>query len=230
MRIIFTSIIVFFLFTNHSAQDYGFSLTLNYNYITTSKLFLQPNSPDEFLRGIHQDFDDIKSYSAEIRYKISESIFIGLASEIIEKTVINPSFNLAGSHAEVREGYKVIPFELSIYYQMPFSTKKFKFFMGGGGLYIGKHIRQIAAVSFNDAGSKYGFGIHVAFGMDYFINNYLSLRGQMRFRDPELELNSKYSESIVDYNGRTFLLSTRTFNSKVNVDGVTFSIGLAINF
>jgi len=209
----------------------NFSISANYNYTTTSKLFLQPNTPDQLLKNIHEDLDNIYSISGEFRFHISESLIIGAGTEYIQKDYINNNFNLAGVRAKVKDGYRIIPVELSLYYLLPFSTGLFKFFMGGGGgIYFAEHVRELGDVTVSDDGSEIGYGIHVAVGMDYIINDYISVRGQMRFRDPEIDLKSKYSNNIVNYEGRTFVFSSQTFYSKVNVDGITFSIGVAFNF
>ncbi len=207
-----------------------FSLAVYYNYITSSKLFLQPNSTDPFIRGTHETLDGIYSYSLEIRFKIMESIYLGLGTELVEKTIDNYNFAIAGRWAVIKDGYRMIPVEASIYYILPFSTDKFNFFMGGGGgLYFGNHIRQIGDVSVDLDKIEYGYGIHAIVGMEYSINKYLSIRGQMRFRDAEFEVKSKYTKRIVNYYGNSYLLSSETFSSKVNVDGVTFMMGLVFN-
>ncbi|MEW6196336.1 MAG: hypothetical protein AB1521_14390 [Bacteroidota bacterium] len=234
MKKLFYILIVTFAFASDIFPQYNgkdFSVSVNYNYTTTSKLFLQPNTPDPLLRNIHEDLDAIYSYSVEARYKISESMIVGLSAEYIKKTFTNTNFSLGANRVKVNDGYKVIPVEVSLFYLLPFSTEYFKFFMGGGGgVYFGSHIRDLGDVHAEDEGSEVGYGIHVAVGMDYMVNQYLSIRGQMRFRDPEIDLKSKYSNSIVNYEGSAYLLSSRTFPSKVNVDGMTFTIGAAFNF
>jgi outer membrane protein W len=78
--------------------------------------------------------------------------------------------------------------------------------------------------------NKSSFGIHVAIGMDYFFYNNFSLKAQMRFRDPELEWKNEYSNNVVNYNDITYLLNSSTFFTKVNIDGITFSLGISYNF
>ncbi len=214
-----------------SAQSNGkdFGISFNFNYTTTSKLYLQPDSPDLILRGVHQTLDDIYSYSIEVRYQISESIILGLGTESIKKTFDN-SINLGGIRALMKDGYKTVPIEFSAYYLIPFSTERFKFYMGGGfGLYIGQQIRELGDVSISNESKKIGYGIQVSVGMDYLVNQFLSLRGQMRFRDPEFEMESKYSDTTVNYNGRIYILPAEKFTSKVNINGITFAIGAVIN-
>lgn len=214
-----------------SAQANGkdLGISFNLNYTTTSKLYLQPDSPDLILRGVNQTLDDIYSYSIDVRYQVSESIILGIGSELIKKTFDN-SINLGGIRASMNDGYKMIPIELSAYYLIPFSTERFKFYMGGGfGLYIGEQIRELGDVSISNESKKIGYGIQVSVGMDYLVNQFLSVRGQMRFRDPEFEMESKYSDTTVNYNGKTYILPVEKFTSKVNINGITFVIGTVIN-
>jgi len=212
------------------ANGKNFGVSLNVNYTTTSSLYLQPDSPDPIIRATHESITDIYSYSLDARYQISESVILGLGSEYIKKT-FGSSMNLGGIRAAMTDGFKVIPVEFSIYYFIPFSTERFKFFMGGGfGLYFGEQIRELGDVSVSTESKKIGYGIHVAVGMDYVANDFISVRAQMRFRDPEFEMVSKYSNKNVTYDGKTYVLPTETVPSKVNIDGITFTLGAVVNF
>lgn len=222
--------LIFFLEIN--AQTFQlYDISINYNYTTTSKLFLHPRSSDLIVRTTYQELDDILSYSGEVRFQILESLLGGLWIESIEKTFTDNNFNLAGTSAKIKDGYKIFPLEVSFYYLLPFSTEAFKFFMGGGGgLYFGKHVRQIGDVSVTDDGSKIGYGIQVSVEIDYKIFELITTRLQMRFRDPEIEMKSKYTSSIVNYEGKKIQIYPTTFTSKVNMDGITFSIGIVFHF
>lgn len=211
------------------ANGKDFGISFNLNYTTTSQLYLQPDSPDLILRGTHQNLDGIYSYSIDVRYQVSESIILGIGSESIKKTFDN-SINLGGVRALMKDGYKMISVEFSAYYLIPFSTERFKFYMGGGfGLYIGEQIRELGDVSISNESKKIGYGINVSIGMDFLVNQFLSIRTQMRFRDPEFEMESKYSDTMVNYNGKSYILPSEKFTSKVNIDGITFAVGAVIN-
>ncbi len=221
------SILPAIILAQANGKDFGISFNLNYT--TTSQLYLQPDSPDLILRGTHQSLDDIYSYSIDVRYQVSESIILGIGSESI-KTTFDNSINLGGIRVSMKDGYKMIPVEFSVYYLIPFSTERFKFYMGGGfGLYIGEQIRELGDVSISNESKKIGYGINVSIGMDFLVNQFLSIRTQMRFRDPEFEMESKYSDTTVNYNGKSYILPTEKFTSKVNIDGITFAIGAVIN-
>ncbi len=233
MKLISKIILFFFVITiSIPAQSNGKNsgVSFNINYTSTSKLYLQPNAADPFIRNTHLNLDGITSFSFDLRYQISESIIIGAGSELIEKT-FDSSMNLGGTRAKMKDGYKMIPIELSVFYLIPFSTERFKFFLGGGfGIYIGEQIRELGDVTISNESKKIGYGIHVAIGMDYVINDFISVRGQMRSRDPEFEMTSKYSNPVVNYNDVKYTFPSQTFNSKVNIDGVTFTLGAVINF
>lgn len=208
-----------------------YAISLNGNYTTTSRLYLQPNSSDILLRNSYESLDDIYNYSIEIRYRFSESIILAAGSEIIQKKFVNNSYNLAGIKAILTDGYRMIPIELTIYYEMPFSSDRIKIFMGGGGgFYFGNHIREVGDVSVKSSTAKAAFGIHVTAGVEYFLNEKFSVRGQMRFRDPEINFANEYDKTTVNINGRSILLPSSSFYSKVNVDGVTFTLGASYNF
>jgi len=225
------SILIIFPFTFSSAQYNGNNtgISVNYSYTNTSKLFLNPDSPDEILRAQSLPLDDIFSYSAELRYRVSDPFILGLRIEYIKKTITHKDDQIPVIDATF--GYRLIPVEFSVYYFLPFSTESFKFFMGGGiGVYFGENIKDIGDVHSVAIDKKFAFGIQVEIGMDYIIWENFSARFQMRFRDPEFEIESRYSNDTVNYNGKSYFLSNSPFITKTNIDGITFTLGIAYNF
>jgi outer membrane protein W len=226
--IIFSSI----SFGQYNGND--FAIALSYRYTTTSKIFLSPNSADPFLRRTNRPLEDIFSYAGEIKYRLMESIVLGLNIESIKGTeqVDIRNFGIQiNEKINAEDGYKVIPIEFSIYYHLPFSTEHWKFYMGGGfGYYWGDYIRNFNGISVSNLERDFAYGIQVAVGMDYMINNFSSVKFEMRFRDPEIETTSKYSSDTFMVNGRVIRIRQETFISKINIDGATFSLGAAIHF
>ena len=66
--------------------------------------------------------------------------------------------------------------------------------------------------------------------MEYLVIDRLGLRFEMKFRDPEFKSKSKYDKDIVNYNGNLITILRDTFDTKVNVNGVTFILGAAFYF
>jgi outer membrane protein W len=161
-------------------------------------------------------------------------MIIGLNVESIKRTesVDIRSFGFQVSEeVNAEDGFRVIPIEFTIYYHLPFSTDHWKFYMGGGvGYYWGDYIRNFNGISVSNEERDFAYGIQVAIGMDYMINEFSSLKFEMRFRDPEIEMKSKYSADTFTVNGRIIRIRRDTFISKINIDGATFSLGVAMHF
>ncbi len=226
------------LFGSHSYAQYNrnnFSLGIGAVYTTTAKVYLNPNSSDITLRNQYFLLEDIFNPSVDIRYGMTEPLIIGLNVEYMTKTDFGSTLrifiNNTTSIINVEEGFKLIPIELSLYYQLPFSTESFKFLMGGGGgYYFGEHIRKFGDAQVESVERKAAFGIHVSLSMEYLLRQNIGLRTEMKFRDPQFNLTNKYTKSTVNYEGGTIRLTQEQFSSKINVDGVTFILGAAIYF
>jgi hypothetical protein len=130
-----------------------------------------------------------------------------------------------------QDGFEVYPVELSAYYIMPFSTVDFHFYIGGGfGLYYGNHLRNFGEADVTTIRQDLGYGIQVSTGMDYLITDFFSVRGELKFRDPQFDMQSQYSKTEVTINGRLYEINNDIFDSKVNINGITFGLGLVVHF
>jgi outer membrane protein W len=229
--------IIFLSVTEVKAQYNGkdFSLSAGMVYTTSAKIFLSPNSSDPFLRNNSFPLSDILNPSFEFRYLIMDQLIASLNVEYMTASDRgrNLTVFIGGSTAtiEVEDGFKLIPIELSLYYLMPFSSNSFKFLMGGGiGYYHGEHTRKFGNAEVLNEERKAAYGIQVAIGMDYIPVDNIIIKSEMKFRDPQFTVTSRYTDRDVVYNNTTIRLAQETFDSKINVDGVTFLIGLAYQF
>lgn len=214
-----------------SAQYNGnrFSVSVNYSYNTVANIFLSPNAEEIVSRANKFEIEGIHSYSTELRYGITSQIILGISIEYMKDS--GKGRNLPSDQFLVRDGFELIPIEFSGYYFLPFSTENFKFFMGGGiGFYFGKRTREFGDIEFEDVDSEVGFSIQVNTGMDYMILDFLSVRGELRFRDPEFTITNKYSKDTVTYNGREYDVTTKNIDSNLNLAGITFRIGIVYHF
>ncbi|MCF8259923.1 MAG: hypothetical protein K9J12_04060 [Melioribacteraceae bacterium] len=213
----------------------NYSISASYSYTTTAKLFLYPNSSDQILRNQFSPLEDMFSYVFEFRYKLLDPLFVGVRSGYMKKTSEFESVYLGSPigviPVKTTDGFVLIPVEISAYYVLPFSTDNFKFFMSGGlGFYFGEHVREIRGVTASNEKSEIDFGIQVGVGTEYLIFDFLSAKFEMFFRDPQYELTSKYSGDIIRANNAVYRIPKETFDSKVNVNGVAFSIGISYQF
>jgi hypothetical protein len=235
------------IFSQFNGNDY--SVGIYGVYTTSASVFLNPNASDIAVRNEPYIIGDIINPGIDIRYRLSDPIIIGLNVEYINTSNKAPNFNAfyGGSviQLNVKDGFRLIPIELTTYYVLPFSTEDFKFLMGGGlAYYNGEFVRVIDEVDYdnNNIVRKIGeakvinvnkeaaFGIHVLISMIYIPINFISVNFQMKFRDPQFTVSSRYNRSEIRYLGSTLVLPQEKFDTKINMDGITFMIGAALQF
>jgi outer membrane protein W len=215
-------------------NEHTFGLSINVVYTTSAEIFLNPNSSDVVVRNRSFPVEDILNPGIDFRYKLSESFLIGLNAEYISKTVTAPNLTaFIGSQIitlNVEDGFNVVPIELTLHYYFPFSTENFKFLMGGGlGYYHGEFVRKFSDVELSIVERKIAIGIHVSASMDYMLLENFSFRFEMKFRDPQYNVKSRYTKTEVIYEGEVILLPEDTFETKVNINGITFVLGAVLH-
>ena len=234
----FFSIILLFFFTGTSFGQFGpgnFGIAINAVYTTSAQIFLNPNASNIEIRNKALTLENIWNPGLDIRYRFSQEFIVGLNVEYIDKTANAPNLSaFIGNQVvvfEVDDGFRLIPVEFTIYYYFPFSTEDFKFLMGGGvGYYYGNFIRKFRDVELEVVQRKLAVGIHVSTSMDYMILENVSARFEMKFRNPQYNVKSKYSKTELTFQENTVMLPDDAFETKVDIEGLTFSLGLVINF
>jgi outer membrane protein W len=212
-------------------NEHDFGISANLVYTTSAEIFLNPNSSDPVVRNQSYTLEDIFNPSLDLRYRLNDYFILGLNIEYINKSAEAPNLTaFIGSQLvvfDVEDGFRVIPVELTAHYFFPFSTDNFKFIMGGGiGYYRGEFTRNFSEVDLSVVERKIALGIHVSASMDYMLLNNVSFRFEMKFRDPQYEVKSEYTKTEVIYEGETITLPADAFETKVNLDGLTFVLGI----
>ena len=208
-------------------------VSLNVVYTTSAEVFLNPNSSDLEARNRSFLLEDIWNPGIDIRYRFSSEFILGLNVEYIKKTANLPNLTaIIGNQVyvfEVEDGFSTIPIELTAYYFFPFSTDHFKFLMGAGlGYYYGQFIRKFSDVGLEVTQRKSSLGILVATSLDYMIIDNLSARFEMKFRNPQYNVSSKYTRTEIEYQGNTVQLTENPFETKVDINGLTFVLGVVV--
>jgi hypothetical protein len=220
-------------FCQYNGND--FSVGVYGFYTTSASIFLNPNASDIVLRNSPFVIEDIFNPGVDIRYRVSEPLTLALGVEYMNVTETAPNLNvfLGGSIVtiDVEDGFQLIPIEFTAYYLLPFSTEGFKFLMGGGlGYYIGDFIRKVGDAEVTSVQEDIAIGIHVSVSMDYVPINNVAVRFQMKFRDPQFTVTNHYNRTEVEYEGNIIILPEESFDTKINVDGITFMLGAAVQF
>ena len=214
--------------------DNNIGISLNAVYTTSAQIFLNPNASNLEIRNKSYTLESIWNPGLDFRYRFADKFLVGLNIEYINKTADAPNLTaFIGNQVvvlEVEDGFRVIPIELTFYYYFPFSTEDFKFQMGGGlGYYYGQFIRNFSDVDLEVVHRNIAVGIQVSASMDYIIHKYLSARFEMKFRDPQYTVKSKYNKLETTYNENIIQLPEDAFETKVDIDGLTFILGLVLN-
>ncbi len=183
-------------------------IAVNAVYTTSAEVFLNPNSSDVEARNRSFLLEDIWNPGIDIRYRFSQEFILGLNVEYIYKTANLPNLTaFIGNQVyvfEVEDGFSTIPIELTAYYFFPFSTEHFKFMMGAGlGYYYGQFIRNFSDVELEVIQRKSSLGLLVATSLDYMIFENLSARLELKFRNPQYNVSSKYTKTEIEYQGNT---------------------------
>jgi outer membrane protein W len=235
MNKVFVCVLLFITAGYSQYNNKLFSIGVNGIYTTTAKIYLSPNSSDPFLRNNFFPLESIFNGGVDFRYQFTEKIILSLSTEYMKAA--EPGYNLTAFSDNstvtvyVQDGFIMIPLELSAFYLLPFSTENFKFLMGaGGGFYFGEHVREFGDAEIKNENRRLAYGIHVAITVDYLVSSSFSFRTEMKFRDPQFIVTSRYVNRQVNYMGKEIELAQESFESKINIDGVTFMFGIAFHF
>ena len=226
---------LFFISSNYSQYNGKyFSISIGGTYTTTAQLYLYPNSSDPVLRNKSIELNHILNPGIEIRYLLAEQIIVGIGTEYFKAKTGNQILafeNNTTTSIPVSEEIQFIPVEMSLYYLLPFSTEKFKFLMGGGGgIYFGSHKRIVGDSEGITTSRDLSYGIHAIVSMDYLPFSFFSVRLEMKFRDPDFSQTNTYTKNPVKLDGRTVALPQNIFDSRINIDGLTFNLGVVLHF
>jgi len=235
MRYFLMILILPSIFVKAQFNEKRFSIGINGVYTTTAKIYFNPNSSDPVLRNNAFEISDIFNPALDIRYRITDDIILGISTEYMKASASGPNLTAFLGNSTItintNDGFLLIPVEISGYYILPFSTEKFKFLMGGGaGIYYGNQTREFGNASVHNVNRDFSYGIQVSVSADYLIRNNLTVHSEMKFRDPQFKVESGYDKLEINYNDETVILAQRTFNSKIDVNGVTFILGFSFLF
>lgn len=214
------------------AQERTNSVELFGTFIGSSKLFHHPEDSDELVRSQFLPLNDIFSAGVDVRHIIEDlRIQVGVSVEYISKTdVISIPLSSSGS-VPVRDGFTAIPVELSGYFFIPLGDEKLRFYMGGGGgAYFGTRRYTFAGAEAVPVERNIGYGIHVLSGAQYALGEAVSLRSELKFRDVQFETTNRFEQLSATYLGRTILLDQTPLRSRINIDGMTLTLGLVFRF
>ena len=213
----------------------GYSIMPSVNYVSSATIQLYAYSKDLYERGLTEELAGGYGYGLSIRKKIfNENISIGFTTEYLKiyDDELTEIFSTETSRirARVTEELWMMPVELSGYFNIPNFTEDLEIYLGGGiGLYFGDRQRTVLNIESKTISKEPDFSFVILSGMELFFSRELSGVFEIRFRQGEYKVLSKFPVSSVTVNGNIYPLE-QNLNSKIFVDGLKLSLGLAYNF
>lgn len=212
------------------------SVLIRSTIVTSSRIFNNPDSPILEDRD-HFDFvDNLLGGGFEYRLAFpGQDFFLSLSIEYVSR-ILTQDLPIRVSTTElqvmpIEQGVRFIPIELGVNTTVPLIGEDFTLTMGGGaGAYYAERIFGIAGTRMKPKSLPLGYGIHIESGFDYRLFKNVGVSWEMRFRDPEVINNSQFDTDVINADNHKIAVGNIPPNSKVNVHGVSFSLGVIFGF
>lgn len=199
------------------------------SYTTSTRFLYHVDRDDIFIDNRYFSYNF--GFGLDIRWSaLNDDILLGFNVEKI-RTLDRSSMRIQGNGVTylvpVEEGFVAYPVELSGYFVIPVSSEDVRTYLGGGvGWYFGERLYSVAGAHTVTTNSPTGFGIHVLTGLDVRIYSNLALRGELKFRDPQFDSVNRFEESSTTYRGVSIVLGTSPTTTRVNLNGITYAVGI----
>lgn len=200
------------------------------DYTTSARIYPNPRDEDPFVSSSYNSFGGFFSGGADFRLVLSQTNALGLAFQSLnlkQNIYTIYGYDHAGNYigAPVQDGFSIQLLELNGYFNIPIVSGKWNIYLGGGpGLYLGKRNLQIGNATASTP-LVTAFGIQVAAGVVYKLNEQVGIRGEFKFRSPEFNTISTFNSATTNYNGLEITLPGTQYG-KVNLDGDDFTVGI----
>lgn len=216
-----------------SAQAVGLPLAVCFTTTTSAKIFLNPNSPSSTVRNEFVTAKGLYGAAAELQVPLTPELAFTVAVEYLQHVEEGDRpIALGGSlrTLPVRDGFVVIPVEIGGAAFIPISDESYRLTMGAGiGATYLHRIQEIAGVGVTADGTPVGYGIHVSVEFDFLLVSGVYGHVAARFRDPEVTVTTRYAKGTTVHKGTTLVLPSEPMQTRVNVDGLSLSVGIAVD-
>lgn len=218
---------LFLLAASLQAQTRDHSAFFSVGYLDASRIFLYPQSSDPVQRDETTDIGGSVCYAGGYRYTLHPSVALQLHAEFVS------AHSSTRDHVGTIEvnGFDVWLLEANAVFTLPFTTRHFQMYVGGGGgMYLGQRMHSVAGVSAETVAATPAFGIHILVGAEYLLTEHLAARADIIFRDPMISVENRFPQEHVFSNGVEYPLRNDPFLSHINLNGNVYSLGLAWYF
>lgn len=215
------------------AQPASLPFVVRATTTTGGKVFPNPTSASSTVRNTSVPLNGWYGAAVELLVPVTHEISLTAAVEVlrsVDEGLRPVSLGGALVSVPVRDGYVIIPLEVGIAAGIPISDEAYRLTMSGGiGVTLASRIQEVAGVTAETEGLPAAYGIFV--GVAFEVRIWSGVYGHLstRFRDPEVDVTSRFTEPSAVHNGRTYLLPPEPTTTRLNVDGLSVSAGLMVD-
>jgi hypothetical protein len=205
------------------------------NYVSSATIQLAPYSADLVERNSTLDISGGYGYSFSLKTKFFRNdLFFGVTAEFIKIQDNDAILTLEGDTSTARiklsESITVYPVEFTAYFNVPSFQENLNIYLGGGiGVYSGDRKRKFLNFESETISKSFGLSLVVLSGIEYYFEKNFMTFMELRFRDGEYDVKSKFPVSFVTLNGVSYPLDNE-MNSKIFLDGLKVSFGIGYRF
>lgn len=209
------------------AQERPHAVAVHGSITTSSQIFTMPFSQDPTERNASEDMGSMYTFRATYSYAISATIRLQTGFEMLAATKESPD----KYQTTIVDGFRMYASEISAQFVLPFTGTTFHLLIGGGaGVYWGARRYEIGEAKSRSESGSASFNILTLIGAEYHLTDRVSFVAMWLFRDPVVTCSNAFEQPSVQSNGITYPLEQRPFQSKINVNGNAYSLGIAFHF
>jgi opacity protein-like surface antigen len=216
--------------TRSSLDGFQFQIGGFIDYTTSTRIYTNSRDQDPSISSSSNSLGGIVSGGIDLRFILTTADAIGFTFQPLNRkqeiyTIYG--YNSYGNYfgVPVTDGFTLYTLELNGYFRLPVVSGKWSIYLGGGpAIYVGKRNLQIGdAKALTPLVTS--LGIQVTAGVAYRLTDQIGIRGEMKFRSPELNTTSTFNSVSTTYNGLEMMLP-KTQYGKIKLDGEDFTVGI----
>lgn len=216
-----------------AAQPASLPFTLRATTTVSGKAFPNPLSPSTIVRNDYVTVSDWYGVAAELLIPLTQEFSVTTSVEVLwHLDEGNRPIALGGTlqTLPVRDGYLIVPLEVGVGIGIPISDETYRMTMSGGlcATFMNR-IQEIAGVRAQNEGLPVAYGLFVGVSFEFRLMPGLFGHVSTRFRDPEANITTRYTQSTAEVDGRTIALPTEPMTTRLNVDGLSLSAGVMVD-
>jgi hypothetical protein len=199
---------------------------------TRAEIFPNASSSDPIARSQSYAVDDFFGAGIELRYAFPASnLSIGLGADMVRAMSTRALTSTNRRLVPVEDGLEAAALEATGYFLIPVAGPSVGIYIGGGvGAYWGRRVYRIGTVEAPSIDRKAGFGIHVLSGVGVHVTPWLTILGELKFRDLQFDSTNRFSSGRLTVGDAVINVGTDPFAARIHTSGMIVQLGTEVSF